>query len=146
RLMPQYFLQQQGIALDALKGEVGFSGAHDKTIALVEAGSYDVGVLNSQVWESRLQDGQIDTEKVKVIWTSPTYYDYHWVINPNVARFGADFGERVQAALLKLDPTVPEQQAILELFGAERFIATADENYQAIETIGREIGLIVEEE
>jgi len=34
------FLQQAGFKLNDFKGEVGFSGDHDKTIKLVEAGTY----------------------------------------------------------------------------------------------------------
>lgn len=143
RLMPQYFLQEGGVALSDFKGEVGFSGNHDTTIKLVEAGTYEAGALNSQVWEKRLAEGSIDTSKVKVIWRTPPYYDYHWVISPALEeRYGAGFAEKVQTALINLDPAVPEQQAILELFGAERFVPTENANYAQIEAIGRQIGKI----
>lgn len=143
RLMPQYFLQQAGVELEDFKGDVGFSKSHDATIQLVEAGTYEVGVLNKQVWDSRTAAGEVDLNKVEVIWETPAYYDYHWVINPQVKeRYGADFAEKVQAALLKLDPSVPEQQEILELFGANKFIPTENSNYTQIEEIGRQIGKI----
>ena len=48
----------------------------------------------------------------------------------------------MQIALLKLNPNVPEQKEILDLFGAQKFIATQNSNYAQIETIGREIGKI----
>ena len=141
RLMPQYFLEQAGIKLEDFKGKPGFSGSHDKTIQLVEAGSYAAGALNEQVWESRIQEVNLD--KVEVIWRTPAYYDYHWVIHPKVKeRYGSDFIERVQAALLKLDPTVPEQKEILDLFGAAKFIPTENANYAEIEAVGRKIGKI----
>ena len=143
RLMPQYFLEQAGVQLEDFKGEVGFSGSHDTTIELVEAGTYEVGALNEQVWQSRVESGDVDLDKVQVIWRTPAYYDYHWVINPEVEeRYGKDFVERVQTALFKLDPNVPEQKEILELFGATRFIPTKNENYSQIETVGRKIGKI----
>lgn len=130
RLMPQYFLEQAGVKPEDFKGEVGFSQNHDTTIKLVEAGTYDVGVLNEQVWQKRVDAGEVDQNKVQVIWRSPAYYDYHWVINPKVKeRYGEDFAEKVQAALLKLDPTVPEQKEILDLFGANKFIPTDNSNY-----------------
>jgi phosphonate transport system substrate-binding protein len=143
RLMPQYFLSQAGVKLEDFKGEPGFSQSHDATIQLVEAGTYEAGVLNEQVWKSRLAAGEVDLDKVEVIWRSPAYFDYHWVINPTVKdRYGNDFIEKVQAALLSLDPNVPEQKEILELFGAKKFIATQNENYQQIESVGRTIGKI----
>ncbi len=143
RLMPQYFLEQAGIKLTDFKGEPGFSQNHDATIKLVEAGTYEVGVLNEQVWKKRTAANEVDLSKVEVIWRSPAYYDYHWVLNPQVKeRYGADFAEKVQAALLKLDPKVPEQKEILELFGAGKFIATQNSNYDQIEQVGRQIGKI----
>ena len=143
RLMPQYFLQQAGVTLDDFSSEAGFSGSHDKTIKLVESGTYDAGALNEQVWESRLATGEVDTSKVVVLWRSPAYFDYHWVLNPNVAKdFGADMPEKITQALLKLDPNVPEQKTILDLFGASKFIPTENANYAEIEAIAREIGKI----
>lgn len=143
RLMPQYFLQQAGVNLEDFQGQVGFSGSHDKTIKLVEAGTYEVGVLNQQVWQSRVEEGAVDLEKVQVIWQTPDYYDYHWVINPIVTqRYGDDFLQKVEQAFLKLDPNVPEDKEILDLFGAGKFIPTQNENYANIEAVGREIGKI----
>ena len=143
RLMPQYFLQQAGVNLTDFRGEVGFSGSHDATIRLVEAGTYEAGALNEQVWLSRVKEGKVNLDKVEVIWQTPAYYDYHWVINPQVRdRYGADFVERVRAALLKLDERVPEHQEILALFGAKKFIPTTNSNYVQIESIGRASGKI----
>lgn len=143
RLMPQYFLQQAGIKLNDFKGEVGFSGDHDKTIKLVEAGSYDVGAVNEKVWLKRANSKEVDLNKVEVIWRSPAYYDYHWVINPQVKqRYGEDFINKVQDAFLNLDPSIPEQKEILELLEATKFISTKNSNYAQIEAIGREIGKI----
>ncbi len=143
RLMPQYFLQEAGIKLNDFKGEVGFSGDHDKTIKLVEAGSYDVGAVNEKIWLKRVAAKEVDLNKVTVIWRSPAYYDYHWLINPQVKqRYGADFANKIQAALLKLDPSVPEQKEILDLLDANKFIATQNSNYTQIEKVGREIGKI----
>lgn len=147
RLMPQYFLSQAGVKLSDFKGEAGFSGSHDKTIQLVTAGTFDAGALNEQVWKSRLQEGAVDTSSVGVFWTSPAYHDYHWVVHPSViARYGDDFVRKLQNAFFALDPAVPEQQEILDLFGAQKFVATENSNYQQIEAIGREIRLITSAE
>ena len=143
RLMPQYFLQQAGLQLTDFKGQVGFSGDHDKTIKLVEAGTYEVGAVNEKVWLQRLAGKEVDLNKVEVIWRTPAYYDYHWVINPQVKqRYGNDFVKKAQDAFLKLDPKVPEQKEILDLFQAGKFIPTKNENYTKIEKIGRDIGKI----
>jgi phosphonate transport system substrate-binding protein len=144
RLMPQHFLSQAGVKLEDFKGgQPGFSKNHDATIELVTAGTYEAGVLSQKVWAKNLADGKIAADKVQVIFETPTYFDYHWVINPGVkARFGPDFNAKVKAAFLKLDPAVAEQKAILDLFTADQFIATKPENYATIEAIGRAIGKV----
>ena len=143
RLMPQFFMRQAGLSLSDLRGEPGFSGSHDKTIKLVEAGSYEVGALNEQVWEARVKGGEVDTSKVIVIWRTPPYYDYHWVVRPDVEqKFGAGFIERIKRAFMALDATNPAHKEILDLFGAPKFIEAKNENYADIEAIGREIGKI----
>jgi phosphonate transport system substrate-binding protein len=143
RLMPQYYLSQAGVTLDDFKGEVGFSGSHDATIDLVEAGTYEAGALNENVWKSRVEAGDVDLDKVSVIWRTPGYHDYHWVIRPDITeRYGEDFIDSVTQAFLKLDPNDAEHKQILDLFSAERFIATQNDNYIEIEAIGREIGRI----
>ena len=77
------------------------------------------------------------------MFRTPTYYDYHWVAQPDLdARFGDGFTERFVAALTSLDPADAEQAEILELFGAGGFIETNNTNYDAIERVGREAGLI----
>lgn len=145
RLMPQYFLSQAGVTLADFAGEPGFSGAHDKTIELVEAGSFDAGALNSQVWQARLDAGEVDLDKVMLILETPAYHDYHWVIRPDVAeRYGEDFPQRVTDAFLKLDASNPDHAELLDFFGAEKFIATENGNYIEIEAVGREVGQIVD--
>lgn len=144
RLMPQYFLQEAEVIPERdFTGGVGFSGSHDKTIKLVEAGSFDCGALNVQVWENRMEENLINQDLVIEVWRTPTYHDYHWVIRPDVNdRFGNDFTEKVIQAFLILNKDEPDQKIILDLFGAGSFIITNNDNYSQIEEIGRELGLI----
>jgi phosphonate transport system substrate-binding protein len=143
RLIPQYYLSQAGVELNEFKGEAGFSGSHNTTIELVTAGSYEAGVVNEQVWLSRVESGEVDLNKVQVIWRTPSFYDYHWVIRPEVVeRYGEDFIEQATQAFTKLDVNNPDHKEILDLFSAEKFIVTENGNYIEIETIGREIGKI----
>ena len=143
RLMPQSFLTQAGVALEDLAGSPGFSGSHDATIEVVSAGAFEVGALNSQVWDARQSEGAIDPDRVVEIFRTPTYYDYHWVAQPDLDdRFGTGFTDRLVDALTALDPADTDQAEILELFGAGGFIVTSNENYADIESVGKEAGLI----
>ncbi len=144
RLMPEYFLDQAGLSSATdFSGPAGFSGSHDKTIDLVQAGTYDAGALNLQVWKKRKDAGTVDTTKVVELLVSPPYHDYHWMAGPDTdERFGAGFTARVSDALLALDYTNPTHAKLLDLYGAKKFIATSAGNYTEIEEIGRKLNLI----
>jgi len=144
RLMPEYFLDQAGLSgANDFSGPPGYSGSHDKTVELVQAGTYDAGALNLQVWKRRKDAGTVDQSKVVEVLTTPSYHDYHWIAGPKTnQRFGAGFTDKVSAALLALDYANPDQAKILDLYGAKKFIPTKVENYREIEQIGRKLGLI----
>ena len=144
RLMPQHFLAKAGVTPSQFSGgRPGFSGSHDATIAVVQSGAYEAGALNEQVWTSAVKDGRVNTEKVTVIWRTPEYVDYHWVVRPNLdQRFGAGFTGRLREAILAIQPTTPRQATILELFAAKRFIPAEASQYEPIERVGRELGKI----
>lgn len=138
-LMPRYFLQQAGIDADSHFSRIGFSGAHDATVAWVESGRVDAGVLNASVWEKLAAEGKVDTSKVRVYQTTPTYFDYNWTVRGDL---DPALVERLKAAFLKLDPANPEHKAILDLQRASRFIETRVENYDGIEQAARAAGLL----
>jgi phosphonate transport system substrate-binding protein len=143
RLMPEFFLDQAGVSENDFKGPGGFSGSHDKTIDLVQAGTYDGGALNVQVWNTRKQKGTVDLTKVTEIFTTPSYHDYHWLAGPKTnERFGAGFTDKVKAALLGMAYTNPDDAKVLDLYGAKKFIATQASNYDQVEAIGRKLHLI----
>ena len=144
RLMPQYFLLQAGVKPeDFAGGRTGFSGSHDATLALVQSGSYQVGAMNEQVWDSNLKRGRVNPQKVKVIWRTPAYADYHWLVQPDLdQRFSPGFTNQLQLAILGLNKNSKEQKKILDLFGANSFIKAAPEQYKPIEEIGRKLGKI----
>lgn len=141
-LMPRYFLGEAGIDVaNGFRTPPGFSGSHDKTWQLVAAGSYDVGALAEDVWERAVTEGKADPSEVRELDTTPNYFNYNWTARADLDEvYGDGFTERVQAALLKLNPQ--DHGEILELFSTERFIATNNDNYQAIESVARELGII----
>ena len=141
-LMPRYFLGEAGIdvANDFLTSP-GFSGSHDKTWQLVAAGSYDVGALAEDVWARAVTEGKADPAKVRELDTTPNYFNYNWTARADLDEvYGDGFTDRVQAALLALNPQ--EHGEILELFSTEQFIATNNDNYRAIESVARELEII----
>ena len=141
-LMPRYFLGEAGIDVaNDFRTQPGFSGSHDKTWQLVAAGSYDVGALAEDVWERAVTEGKADPTKVRELDTTPNYFNYNWTARADLDEvYGDGFTDKVQTALLALNPQ--DHGEILELFSTEQFIATNNDNYQAIESVARELGII----
>lgn len=141
-LMPRHFMSMAGIDPDKdFRSLPNYSGSHDLTWKLVESGSFDVGVLNEDVWDRAVDAGLADLGKVRVFYTTPDYFDYNWTVNANIeARFGQGFTGKLREALLALNPE--EHREILDLFSTQRFIASNNENYAGIETVARGLGII----
>ena len=140
RLMPEHFIRQafEGKAPREVFKRVGFSGDHSKTLALVQAGSYEVGAMNFKVWLKEVEAGKVDPTKVQVIWRTPGYPDYNWTIRGSVDEtYGEGFIKKVQKALL--DITDP---AILNAFPRAKFIPADNSMYQPILDTAIEVGII----
>lgn len=139
RLMPEFFLRQHyGAAPDDIFSRVGYSGDHSRTIQLVQSGAYQLGVLGYTTWDSESRRGNIDTDKVSIVWQSPDYPDYQWTIRGDVdARFGAGFADKVQAAILAMDD--PE---LLSRFPRSGFIPASNADFEPIAETARSVGLI----
>ncbi len=139
RLMPEYYIRQNltGAPENVFK-KVGFSGDHSRTIAQVQAGAYAVGAVNYKVWESELAAGNIDLDKVSVIWETPQYPDYQWTVRGDVdADFGVGTIAKIQQVLLDLnDPD------LLASFPRESFVKATNDDYLPIEETAKEIGLL----
>jgi len=138
-LMPRHFLNKAGIDPERDFKRIAFSGAHDATAAFVESGRVDAGVLNASVWDRLVEQKKVDTAKVKVVSTTPPYYDYNWTVRGDL---DPALVKKIADAFLKLDPAKPADKALLDLQRASRFIPTRVENYQGIEEAARAAGLL----
>ncbi|WP_422422236.1 putative selenate ABC transporter substrate-binding protein [Pseudomonas sp. GZD-222] len=139
-LMPRYFmLKDDNIKPETYFSRVAYSGAHDATAAWVQAGKVDAGVLNASVWEKLVASGKVDTNKVKVFATTPSYYDYNWTVRGSL---DPALKEKIKQAFLSLDPAKPADKAILDLQAASRFIETNPDNYKGIEEAARAAELL----
>jgi len=141
RLMPEYYIRQfLGKAPDKSFSRVGFSGDHNRTVALVASGAYQVGAVNYKVWEKALAENKIDPNEVQVIWQTPTYSDYQWSIRGDVEqRWGEGFADKVKAALLAID-----EPSLLAAFPRSAFVSAADSDYESTRKTAIAIGLIDE--
>jgi phosphonate transport system substrate-binding protein len=138
-LMPRHFLARDGIEPDRDFKTVAFSGAHDATVAFVAAGRAEAGVLNASVLDKLVESGNPNAAKVRVLATTPPYYDYNWTVRPGL---DAALAKKLTDAFLALDAANPEHKEILALQRATKFIPTQASNYDGIEGAAKAAGLL----
>ena len=127
-LMPRHYLSNAGIDVDN-DLSIAFSGAHDATAFSVAGGQVDAGALNIKVWEKLVEEGRVDTDKLRVFYTTPEYHDYNWTIRPSLP---VDTRAKIIEAFTALDPEKKSDKAILDLQRATRFVPTKASNYEGI--------------
>ena len=140
RLMPEFFIKQNtGLSpADFFSQPFGFSGSHDKTCELVEAGRFQAGVVNYKVYDQRVAEGKTDPAVCRVIWKTPTYADYNFTAHPELETiYGAGFTDRLQAALVGID-----DPALLAALPRTRLVPAANNEYDGIEAVARDLGML----
>lgn len=139
RLFPEHFLREAlGQAPEQIFSRVGFSGDHSRTIQLVQSGAYQMGAVNFQVWDAELKAGKIETSKVAVVWTTPTFPDYNWSVRGDIdSAFGGGFTDKITATILGLD-----DKTLLGYFDRSKFIPAKNSDYAVIESVGKITGLV----
>ncbi|SVB09022.1 uncharacterized protein METZ01_LOCUS161876 [marine metagenome] len=143
-LMPRSFLAKAGINPEEDFSSVNYSGSHDKTWKLVETGSFEAGALNAVVWHKRVANGSVDVSKVVAFYTTPPYFDYHWLVRGDLdLKFGSGTTEKLRLALFELNARNGGiEQEIMDAFDSDQFIPTSNSNYIAIEQVARDLGII----
>ncbi|HEY5762668.1 MAG TPA: putative selenate ABC transporter substrate-binding protein [Rhodocyclaceae bacterium] len=138
-LMPRHFLMKDGIDPDRDFKAIAFSGAHDATVAFVASGKAEAGALNASVMDKLIAKGDENAKRVRVLATTPPYYDYNWTVRPGL---DPALREKIAQAFLKLDPANPAHKELMELQRASKFVATKASNYDGIEGAAKSAGLI----
>lgn len=137
-IMPAHFIvENTGKGpLDYL-GQIGFSGAHDKTAYQVQDGTFKAGAMNFSTYEKLVKAGKIDTNKCRVIWETPTYADYNFTARGDLDKnFGEGFTDKLQKALLECkDP------AVLKAFDRQKFVKVDNATFQGIADVMKNVKL-----
>lgn len=142
RVMPSWFIKQE-----TGKGEAEFfaekpifTGSHDKTCELVEAGQVQAGVVDYTVYNKRVAAGTTKPENCLVVWKSPAFPDYNFTAHPGLeSDFGAGFTEKLKAALIGMTTKKPE---LLKAFPREALIEAKNSDYAPVEEVCRALGLV----
>jgi phosphonate transport system substrate-binding protein len=140
RLMPEFFIREAtGSGPDDWFSQpVGYSGAHDKTAKLVEAGTWQAGVLSYTTYDKMVEEGNLDPAICKIIWKTPNYADYNWTAHPDLEKiFGEGFITKLQKALIGIDD--PE---LLKTLQRSAMIEAKNEDFQGIADVATALGLL----
>jgi len=138
RLMPEYYIRENtGQSPEEFFGSPNnFSGGHDKTAVLVQAGTFDAGALNYKTYDSMVAEGKLDPERCRIVWVTPDYADYNWTAHPDLdTTFGAGFTDRLAAALVAIED--PELLAAVDR--AEGLIPASNEDFDSIRKLAIEL-------
>jgi phosphonate transport system substrate-binding protein len=134
-LIPYLELKEAGINPDTdLKAQ--FSGAHTVTAALVESGAVDAGALDETVLSSMLSSGKISSAKVRIFHTSKPFVDYVYV-----SRKGVSEAEREKFVRALLDLKEGQEDDVLKVLRAKKFVAANDQEYETMRRIAKERNL-----
>jgi phosphonate transport system substrate-binding protein len=142
RLMPQYFFEKEaGVPADQFfKKGMNFSKGHDATCELVQAGTFQAGVVNYSVYDKRVKEGKTDPAVVQVIWKTPPFADYNWTAHPDLEKtYGAGFTDKLQKAIIDITTKAP---ALLEVFPRKAMIAAKNEDYDGIKGVAEKQGFL----
>ncbi len=138
RLMPEYFIRQntQQSPPEFFGAPNTYSGNHDNTAKLVEAGTFQAGALSYKRYDAMVAEGLLEPELCRVIWVTPEYPDYNWTAHPVLdERFGPGTIDRLQAALVAArDPAL-----LAAMQREEGLIEATNADFQPIHDIAVEL-------
>ena len=141
RLMPEFYIREHtGKSPEDFFGKPNnYSGSHDKTAELVQAGTFETGAINYVTYDKMVAAGKIDPAVCRIIWTTPTYADYNWTAHPSLDKnFGAGFTDKLQAALVGMkDPKL-----LSAVDRTQGLIKASNADFQAIADLARELGFV----
>jgi phosphonate transport system substrate-binding protein len=147
RLMPEYFIRKytKSSPKEFFGAEMSFSGAHDKTAALVQAGTFDAGAIDYKTYDRLVAEHAKDHEKgidpdlCRIVWVTPNFPDYHFCAHPAIDdTFGAGFTDKLRAALIE----IKDPELLKGMDRPEGLIAAKNEDFDALRSVAVEIGLV----
>lgn len=126
-LIPKSILAENGLKAGENYRE-HFVGAHDAVAMAVQNGHAQAGGLSKPIFESLVQRGLVDPNKVKVLAESKPYPQYPWTMRSNLK---PELKEKIRAAFLNL-----KDLEVLKPFKADGFGPISDKDYDVVRSLG----------
>ncbi|MEO1132092.1 MAG: phosphate/phosphite/phosphonate ABC transporter substrate-binding protein [Cyanobacteria bacterium J06639_1] len=132
RLFPELTLAEAGLN-SGDDYEAVFLGAHDAVALAVQSGNAQAGGLSRPIFDSLVEKGTIDPDRVAVIAESAPIPQYPWTMRSDLS---PELQERIRDTFLAL-----EEDAVLKPFKADGFAEMSDRDYDGIRQAGETLGL-----
>jgi phosphonate transport system substrate-binding protein len=139
RILPLYFLEQEGVdlgrvkllAFDAGLGKHGDTGASEiDVLKALHEGRAQAGTVGDLIWVTEQAAGRVDYNRVDVLWTTPTFdhcmFDAHPAISPAKV-------ESFRRALFAMRWDNEKHRRLLELEGLREWMPPREEGYRSLE-------------
>jgi len=131
-LIPKSMLAEKG-----LKAKVDyqehFVGAHDAVAMAVQNGNAQAGGLSKPIFESLVERGIINPDKVKVLEESKPFPQYPWTMRSDLE---PSLKEKIRSVFLNLKDT-----EVLKNFKADGLGPMTDKDYDVVRNLGELLGL-----
>lgn len=140
-LMPIWYMREiHGFKPREAFDKTSYTGAHDATATAVANDSADAGSLNSRIYDSLVESGDIvPGEDVVELWRSPGFADYPWAASPEV---DDDLYSKFQTAFTDLDDR--NETDILETLAVDQFVESSHEDFEELEQAALQLDFIEE--
>ncbi len=128
---PKYTMLKAGLSAGADYNQ-NFLGAHDAVAVSVQRGNAKVGGLSRPIFESLIEKGMVDPEKVRVLTYSDDIPQYPWVYRTDLSEAVRN---KISGAFYALKKGTPEGDAVLKPFKSDGFAKITDQDYDIIRAI-----------
>lgn len=139
RILPLYFLQQEGVDLGATRiipfdsdlGKHGDTGNSElDVLAALREGKADAGTVGDLVWVNEQAAGHIDASTISVLYTTPGFDHCMFDALPTLSPATREAFQRV---LFAMKWENPRHRRLLELEGLRQWLPPREEGYRSLE-------------
>jgi phosphonate transport system substrate-binding protein len=138
-ILPLDYLEQEGInwrndltlrRFDLDVGKHGDTGASESAVlAAVASGEADAGAVGDPFWARILEERLVDQDRVRLLWTTPTYHHCNFTVLDSMAEFRTS---PWVDALLRMDYNNPQHRPLLDMEGLKRWVPAQTEGYKTL--------------
>jgi phosphonate transport system substrate-binding protein len=138
RILPEYFLKQQGVDLSKVKvtafdtdvGKHGDTGTSElDVLKALHDGTAQAGTVGDLIWMLEQAAGRIDTGKLEVLWTTPGFDHCMFDALPDADPAKLEAFKR---GLFAMKWENAEHRRILELEGLKEWMPPREDGYQSL--------------